>query len=147
MRNARKHRDSKLVTTNERKNQLVSEPNYHTTKWFSENVLTIEMKKIKVKINKPIYLGLSILVISKTLMYEFWYEYMKPKYADNVKLCYTDTDTFIMHIKTEDFCKDIADNVEKRFDISNYEVNRPLRKGNNNNDRICSTYTQNLFHV
>ena len=59
-------------------------------------------------------------------MYEFWYDYMKPKYGDNVKLCYMDTDSFIMHIKTEDFYKDIADDVEKRFDTSSYEVNRPL---------------------
>ena len=55
-------------------------------------------------------------------MYEFWYNYMKPKYDDNVKLFYTDTDNFIIHIKTEDFYKDIADDVEKRFDTSNYEV-------------------------
>ena len=84
------------------------------------------MKKTKVKMNKPIYLGLSILEISKTLIYEFWYGYMKPKYGDNVKLCYMDTDSFIMHIKIEDFFKDIANDVEKRFDTSNYEVNRPL---------------------
>ena len=84
------------------------------------------MKKAKVKMNKLVYLGLSILEISKTLMYEFWYDYMKPKYGDNVKLCYMDTDSFIMHIKTEDFYKDIANDVEKRFNTSNYEVNRPL---------------------
>ena len=75
--------------------------------------------------NKPIYLRLSILEISQTLI-ELWYDYMKPKYGDNVKLCYMDTDSFIMHIKTEDFYIDIAKDVEKRFDISNYEVNRPL---------------------
>ena len=79
------------------------------------------MKKTKVKMNKPVYLGLSILEISKTLMYEFWYGYMKPKYGDNVKLCYMDTDSFIMHIKIEDFYKDIADDVERRFDASNYD--------------------------
>ena len=84
------------------------------------------MKKIKVKMNNPVYLGLSILQISKTLMYEFWYEYIKPKYADNVKLCYMDTDSFVMHIKTEDFYKDIADDIEKRF-----EVNKSLPKGKN----------------
>ena len=67
--------------------------------------IRIEMKKIKVKMNKPVYLGLSMLEISKTLMYEFWYDYIKPKYADNVKLCYIDTNSFIMHIKTEDFYK------------------------------------------
>ena len=64
-------------------------------------------------------------------MYEFWYEYMKPKYGENVKLCYMDTDSFIMHIKTEGFYKDIADDVEKRFDTSNYEINRPLPIGKN----------------
>ena len=68
MENVRKHRDTKLVTTDKRRNQLVSEPNYHTTKWFSENLLAIEMKKT---MNKPLYLGFSILEISKTLMYEF----------------------------------------------------------------------------
>ena len=69
--NVRKHRDIKLAKIVKRRNQLVSEPNYHTTKWFSEDLLAIEMKKTKVKINKPVYLGLSILEISKTLMYEF----------------------------------------------------------------------------
>ena len=109
----------------------MSEPNYHTTKWFSENLLAIEIKKTKVKMNKPIYLGLSILEISKTLMYEFWYDYMKPKYGDNVKLCYMDTNSSITHIKTDDFYKVIADDVEKRFDTSNYEVDRPLPTGKN----------------
>ena len=107
--NVRKHRNIKLVTTSRRRNQLVSEPNYHTTKRFSEKLLAIEMKKTKVKMNKPVYLGLPILEISKTLMYEFWYDYMKPKYNDNAKLCYTDTDSFIIHIKTENFYKDISD--------------------------------------
>ena len=89
------------------------------------------MKKTKVKMNKPIYLGLSILEISKTLMYEFWYDYMKPKYNNDVKLCYMDTDSFIMNIKTNDFYKDIANDVENRFDTSNYEVNRLLPRGKN----------------
>ena len=114
MENVRKHRNIKLVTTDKRRNQLVSEPNYHT-KWFSEKLLATEVKKRyeKVKMNKPIYLGLSILEISKTLMYGFWYDYMKTKYGDYVKLCYMDTDSFVMHIKTEDFY------VKKRFDTSN----------------------------
>ena len=89
------------------------------------------MNKMKVKMNKPIYLGLSILDISKILMYEFWYDYMKPKYNDNVKLCYMDTDSFVMNIKTNDFYKDISSDVEKRFDTSNYECNRPLPTGKN----------------
>ena len=78
--------------------------------------------------NKPIYLGMSILDISKILMYEFWYNYIKPKYQDKAKLCYMDTDSFIIHIKTEDFYKDIANDVERWFDTSNYDENdeRPL---------------------
>ena len=87
------------------------------------------MKKAKVKMNKPVYLFLSILEISKILMYEFWYDYMKPKYDNNVKLCYMDTDSFIMDIKTNDFYKDIANDVENSFDTSNYEANRPLPMG------------------
>ena len=100
MENVRKHRDMKLVTTDKRRNQLISEPNYYTTKYFSENLMAIEMKKIKVKMNKPVYLGMSILDVCKTLMYDFWYNYVKPKYQDKVKLCYMDTESFAIHIKT-----------------------------------------------
>ena len=124
--NVRKHRDIKLVTTDKRRNQLVSEPNYHTTKYFSGNLLATEMKKIKVKMDKIVQLGLSILDISTTPMYEFWYDFIKPKYQENAKLCYMDPHSFIIHIKTEDFYEDIADDVEKRFVTSNYEVNIPL---------------------
>ena len=129
MENVRKHQDIKLVTTDKRRNQLVSEPNYHAIKGFSENLVAIEMKKTKVELNKPVYLGLSILDISKILMYEFWYYYIKPKYQDNAKLCYMDTDSFIINIKTEDFYEDIVDDVEKRFDTSNNECNRPVPTG------------------
>ena len=101
MENVRKHRDIKLVTTDKKRDYLVSEPNYYTTKWLSECLLAIEMKKIK-KMNKPVYLDLSILGFSKTLMYKFWYDYIKPKYQNNAKLCYMDTDNFIIYIKTED---------------------------------------------
>ena len=123
MENMSNHRDIKLVTTNERRNKLVPEPNYHTSKQFSENLLAIEMKKTKVKMNKPVYLGQAIFDISKALMYEFWYDYIKPKYQEKAKLCYMDTDSFIIHIKTEDFYKDIANDVEKWFDTSNYDKN------------------------
>ena len=76
--------------------------------------------------NKPIYLGLSILDLSKTIMYEFWYDYVKPKYGKNAKLCYMDTDSFI---KADDIYKDFAEDVETRFDTSNFEIDRPLPKG------------------
>ena len=93
MENIRKHRDIKLVTTNKRRNQLASEPNYHTTKYFSESLMAIEMKKTKVKMNKPIYLGMSKLDICETLLYEFWYDYIKH----------------------------IANDIKEWFDISNYD--------------------------
>ena len=131
MENIRKHRDIKLVTTDKKRSKLVSEPNYHTINLISEDLSMIEMKKTKLKMNKPIYLGLSILEISKILMYEFWYDYIKPKYNDNVRLCYMDTDSFVMHIKINDFYKDIAGDVENRFNTSTYEANRPLPTGKN----------------
>ena len=129
--NIRKHRDIKLVTPDKKRSKLVSEPNYHTINLITKDLSIIELKKTKVKMNKPIYLSLSILEISKILMYEFWYDYMKPKYNNKVKLCYMDTDSFIMDIKTNDFDEDIANDVECKFDTSNYEVNRPLPMGKN----------------
>ena len=77
--------------------------------------------------NKLVYLCLSILDLSKTVMYEFWYDYARPKCGENVKLCYMDTDSFIVHVKTED----IAEDVETRFDTSNFELDRPLPKRKN----------------
>ena len=133
MENVPNHRDIKLVTKNRKRNKLVSEPNYHTSKHFSEDLMAIEMRKTKVVMSKPVYLGQAILDISKTLMYEFWYDYLKPKYGDKVKLCYMDTDNFIVHIETEDFYEDIASNVDKWFDTSAYneDNNRPLPIGKN----------------
>ena len=131
MENIRKHKDIKLVTTDKKRSKLVSEPNYRTINLISEDLSIIEMKKTKVKMNKPIYLGLSILGISKILMYKFWYDYMKPKYDNDVKLCYMNTDSFILNIKTNDFYEDITNDVENRFDTSNYEVNRLLPMGKN----------------
>ena len=89
------------------------------------------MKKTKVTMNKPLYLGMTILGISKTLLYKFWYNHIKPKYEDRAKLCYTDTDSFIIHIFTEDFFEDASGDVEKWFDTSSYDENdnRPLQIG------------------
>ena len=103
MENVRNHRDIKLVTTDKKRNHLVSEPNYPTTKYFSENLLAIEMKKTKVKMKKPVYLGISILDISRTLCMNFGMislnQSMKTNYV--TKLCYMDTDSFIIHIISE----------------------------------------------
>ena len=114
--NVRKHRDIKLVITEEKRIKLASELNYHEKQQVSETLLAIEIKKTKVKMNRPVYIGMSILDISKTLMYEFWYDYVKPKYSDKAKLCHTDTDSFVINIFTEDFFKDINNDVEKWFD-------------------------------
>ena len=133
MDNVRNHRDIKLVTSDKRRSILASEPNYHSSKCISKDLMIIEMRKVEVKMNKPIYLGQAILDISKTLMYEFWYDYIKPKYGDKARLCYMDTDSFVMNIKTEDFYKDIASDVERWFDTSNYDEKdkRPLPIGRN----------------
>ena len=112
MENVRNHRDIKLVTSEKRRKQLASEPNYHSCKTFSDYLMAIEMKKTRIKLNKPVYLGMSILDISKTLTYEVWYDYFKPKYGDRAKLCYMDTASFIIHIITEDFFEDISSDVE-----------------------------------
>ena len=89
------------------------------------------MKKTKVRMNKAIYLGMSVLDISETLMYEFWYDYIKPKYKDKAKLCYMDTDSFVIHIKTEDFFEDISNDVERWFDNNDDNDKRPLPMGMN----------------
>ena len=123
MENARNHRDIKLVTTDKRRKQLVSEPNYYSHKTFSDHLMAIEMKKTRLKMTKLLYLGMSVLDISEIPMYEFWYNYITPKYRDKTKLCYTDTDGFIIYMKTEDFFEDISNGVERWFDTSNYDKN------------------------
>ena len=133
MENVRNHRDIKLVTTDKRRSILASEPNYHSSKYISKDLLIMEMKKVEVEMNKPMYRGQAMLDISKTLMYEFWYDYIKPKYGDKARLCYMDTNSFVMDTKTDDFYKDINNDVDKWFDTSNYDenVNRPLEIGKN----------------
>ena len=123
VQNDRKDRDIRLVIIEAKRNKFASEPNYHFTKCISKNLLVMGMKKTEVKMNKPIYLGQAVLDISKTLMFEFWYDYLKPKYSDKIRLCYTDNDSFIMHIKTDDFYKDISADVDKWFDTSNFNKN------------------------
>ena len=119
MGNIRNHRDIKLVTSDKRRKGLVSETNYHSHKKVQEHLMAIEMKKIRAKKKtKPLYFGMSILDISKTLMYKFWCDYINPKYGDRAKLCYTDTDSFVIYIKTKDIFEDIFNDVEIWFDAS-----------------------------
>ena len=115
MDDVKKHRDIKLVTTEIRRNYLVSQPNFHIAKFFTEYLLAIEMEKTQIRMNKPVYLELSVLELSKILMYESWYDYVKPKYGEKAKLSYMDTDRFIVYIKTADIYKDIAKDFEAKF--------------------------------
>ena len=133
MENVRNHKDIKLVTSDKRRKRLVSEPNYHSHKKISDHLMATEMKKTKVKMTKPLYFGMSILDISKILMYNFWYDYFKPKYGDKAKLCYTDTDSFLIHIITDNFFEDIYNDIEVWYDTFNYDKNdkRPLQIGKN----------------
>ena len=126
MENIRKYKDIKLLKTERRKNYLVSEPNYYSTKFFSESLMLIEMKKTQIITNKPVYLGWLILDLCKTVMYKFWYDCLKPKYGEKAKLGYMDTDRSITHVKTENIYKDTAEDVETRFGTSNYEIDRCL---------------------
>ena len=100
-------------------------------KLIDDSLAIIELRKVKVKMNKPIYLGLSILELSKITVYEYWYDYVKVKYEDRVKLCYMDTDSFVLNVRTEDFYKDISEDVKDRFDTSNFNCDIPLPIGVN----------------
>ena len=122
------YRDIKLVTTERRRNYLVSEPDYNRTKFFII-LLAIEMKKTQVLMKKPIYLWLSVSNIRQIVMHEFWYDFIKPKYGENARLCYIYKDSFIVNVETYDIYRDITEDVKTRFDNSNYEIDRPLPIG------------------
>ena len=127
MENIRKHKNIKLVTSRESYLKTVMKPNFKSGVPFGESLMGCEMGNIKVVMNKPIYLGQAIFDVSKIVMYEFHYDYMKQKYNnDKLQLCYMDTDSLIYQIKTEDFYADIADDIPKRFDKSGYCSNGPL---------------------
>ena len=133
MENVRKHKNIKLACSERKRKLYASKVNYKNTIRFSDKLLAMDMRRVKVEMNKPVYLGLCILDLSKIVMYEFHYDYMKPKYGHKAKLMYMDTDSLVYHVETEDFYKDIARDVEKRFDTSNYfkDDKRPLQIGVN----------------
>ena len=127
MENIRKHKDIKLVKNEEAYLRNLMKPNFKSGTLLGVDLMACEMGKVRVVMNKLVYLGKAILDLSKTMMYEFHYDYVKRKYDDDeLKLCYMDTDSLIYSIKTEDFHKDIADDVEARFDTSDYILDRPL---------------------
>ena len=128
MENIREHKDIKLINNIDGLNKYAREPNLKSIKYFSDNLLAIEMRKTEITMNKPVYLGQAILDISKTLMYDFYYGYIKSKFGNKVKLAYMDTDSFIMQIFTDDFHKDISSDVDIWFDTSCYG-NKPIDIG------------------
>ena len=105
----KKHRNLRLVTTERRKNCLVLEPNYYTTNFFTEIVIT---NRTQILVNKLVYLGLSISYLIKTVMHEFWHDYVRPNYGENAKVCFH---FLIVHVKADDMYIDIAENDEIRF--------------------------------
>ena len=98
MKNSRKYRDIKLVITGKRRNYLVPKPSYHSTKFLKEHVLAIDMRKTQIPMNKPLYLGLRLLELCVNVMYHLWYDCLKPKYGEKAKICYMDTDSFIIYV-------------------------------------------------
>ena len=134
MENIRKHKDIKLVTNKKSYLKTVMKHNLKSGALFSKNLMGCEMGKIKVVMNKPVYLGQAILNLSKIVMYELYYDYMKPKYSGNsgnLEICCMDTGSLVYHIETEDFYEDIASDVKARFDTSVYDKKdaRPLPIG------------------
>ena len=125
MENIRNRVNVKLVNTEERLKKLSAKPNYKSCKIFNENLISVHMKKTSLTMNKPVYLGMCILDLSKTIMYDFHYQYIKPKYGEKAKLLFTDTDSLMYEIETEDFYKDISKDVKDRFDTSDYPENHP----------------------
>ena len=131
MENIRKHRNLKLITNQEAYLKVVMKPNFKSGMLFGENLMGCKMGKIKVVMNKPVYLGQAVLDLSKIVMYEFHYNYMMQKYPEGLTLCYMDTDSLIYDIETDDFYKDIGENIKDRFDMSGYNPNWPLPVGLN----------------
>ena len=125
MENIRNRVDIRLVTRESQAKKLTCKPNYQHHTIFSKNLTAVHMKKVSLKFNKPVYLGMSILDLSKTLMYDFHYNYIKPKYGENAKLLFTDTDSLAYEIQTEDFYRDISSDVKEKFDTSNYPKDHP----------------------
>jgi len=125
MENIRNRVDIWLKTDSESAEKLVAKPNYERTTIFNENLIAVHMRKTELVFNKPVYIDMAILDISKTLMNDFHYNYMKAKYGEKCKLLMIDTDSLTYEIETDDFCKDISEDINTRFDTSNFSPNHP----------------------
>ena len=123
--NIRNRVNIKLVNTGEQFKKLAAKPNYESRKILKDNLVSVHMKKTSLTMNKPVYLGMCILDLSKVIMFDFHYKYIKPKYGNKAKLLFTDTDSFLYEIQTKDFYKDISGDVKDRFDTSDYPENHP----------------------
>ena len=123
--NIRNRVDIRLISSDKVAQNLAAKPNYDHFTILNKNLIAVQMKKTKLYFNKPVYLGMSILDLSKSFMYDFHYNYIKIKYRDNAKLLFTDTDSLAYEIKTKDFYKDINPDIEERFDTSDYPTNHP----------------------
>ena len=125
MENIRNRVNIKLVTDKKKAERLAAKPNFKHCNIFNENLIAIHMKKTFLTFDKPVYLGMHILELSKTLMFGFHYNYIKKKYGNKAKLLFTDTDSLMYEIQTEDFYEDIKGDVKDRFDTSDYPSNHP----------------------
>ncbi len=140
MENVRNRVNVKLVTDKKALNKLVKKPNFKRVNEFNENLVAVHMEKTVVKLYKPIYLGMSILDLSKTLMYRFHYEYVKPKWGDRVKLLFTDTDSLCYEIQTDDVYEDIKNDLDEWFDTSNYDEDHPNGLRSSKNKKVIGYY-------
>ena len=130
MENIRNRVDIRLVTNEDQVRKLISKPNYQHRTIFCENLIAIHMKKTRLLFSKSVYLGMCILDLSKNLMNDFHYNYIKPKYGENAEVVFTDTDSLMYEITTEDFYRDISSDVHKKFDTSNFEKDHGVRLRN-----------------
>ena len=130
MENLRKRVNIELVNTQKRLRKLTAKPNFQSFKIFHEDLAAVHMKKVNIVLNRPTYVGLSILDISKLLMYDFHYNYMKAKYGQNAKLLFNDTDSLCYEIQTEDVYADMASQIDL-YDMSDYPSNHPLYSSKN----------------
>ncbi len=131
MENVRNRVNVKLVTDEKSLGKLVKKANFKSVNIFNENLIAVHMEKTTVRLNKPIQIGMSILDLSKTLMYKFHYEYVKPKWGDRIELLFTDTDSLCYKLKTNDFYKDISEDTGVWFDTSGYEKDHALYSSEN----------------
>ena len=140
MENIRNRVNVKLVNSGEKFKKLAAKPNFIGRKIFYENLVSVHMKKTSLTMNKPVYLGMCILDLSKIIMFDFHYNYIKPKYGNKAKLLFTDTDSFMYEIQTEDFYKDISGDVRDRFDTSDYPENHPSRIPTGINKKVLGMF-------